>query len=83
MYLQVSRSGSLVVVKLPTVLDRYYTFSIDMTNETTAELLARDMDQRIDAAMKAARQTSYEQGWADAKAKRAKRDYHSTWLEVK
>lgn len=83
MYLQVARQGDKVVVKLPTVLDRFYTFEIQMPHDTSAELLARDMDARLDTAVRAARQTAYEQGWADAKAKRKKRDYFGTWLEIK
>lgn len=83
MYLHVKRKGSEVVVELPTVLDRFYTLSLEFSNETIAQLVANDIDGRMDAAVKAVRETAYAAGWADAKAKRKKRDYHGTWLEIK
>lgn len=83
MYLHVKRKDSRVVLELPTVLDRYYMLDLQFENEVVAQLIANDLDGRIDAAVKAARETAYEAGWADAKAKRKKRDYHGTWLEIK
>jgi hypothetical protein len=83
MYLQVSRDGTQVVVKLPTVLDKHYTFRIDQPHDTAAELLARDMDRRLEDAIRLAREKSYAQGWADAKAKRARATYFGNWLEIK
>jgi len=83
MRLHVQREGNKVVVKLPTVLDRYYTFAIDMVHETTAELLARDMDRRLETAIRLARESAYNDGWRAAKAKKAAKDtWFSNMLEV-
>ena len=83
MTLYIRRNGTKVEVKIPTVLDYHYNFSIECNDDVRAELLARDMDGRIERAVAGARKQAYEDGWRDAKAKKvAKRSWFSPYLEI-
>lgn len=57
------------------------TASIPLTWQMTypyeADLLARYLDKRIKDFVKEARRESYEQGWKDARSKKAKQDWFS------
>ncbi len=61
-----------------------YTFFFDWIagSDIYAHLLVEDFNRRLDAVVKEARKTAYDNGWKDAKAKMRKRDFFSSWLEV-
>ena len=83
MWLHVSRQADKVIIKLPTVLDRCYSLELQCEYDTIAELLARDMDTRLEGAIEEARRSSYEHGWTDARAKRRKQTWFLNMLEIK
>jgi hypothetical protein len=84
MFLKISPDGSAVKIGLPTVNDRYFTLSMHVPGESPifARLLAADMNERFEKAVRLAREQAYASGWKDAKAKSAKRDYFTGWLDV-
>lgn len=77
------RDGTKVRIKMPTTLEKHYAFELDFSSETIAELVATDMDRRIDEAVQLARREAYNDGWREAKSKKvAKRDWFSRALSI-
>lgn len=78
--LAIVRDNSDVIVKLdlhvPTYETRVFGFTFKCGNEVYAGLLTQAMREAVSDALMAARKQAYDQGWADAKAKRAKQ----TWF---
>jgi len=69
-------------VKIPKRDDRVYTFYWECGDENYAGLLADCIEREFDRRVMKARAEAYEQGYKDAKAKRAKRTWFSCILGV-
>ena len=55
-------------------------FSFDAGSILAAKCIARCMREAFETTVRIARRDAYEQGWRDAKAKRAKSKHFSGWL---
>lgn len=69
------RDGKKAVVRIdlsvPEYEERSFPFAFNCDGEVYAGLLTRAMRTAFSDAVKAARKEGYDQGWKDAKAKRA------------
>ncbi|OFX04186.1 MAG: hypothetical protein A3E78_02520 [Alphaproteobacteria bacterium RIFCSPHIGHO2_12_FULL_63_12] len=72
-----------VRLKMAGPLDYNFFFDWSAGSDVYAHLLVADFNRRLDTAIKEARDTAYNAGWKDAKAKTRKRDVFSPWLEIK
>lgn len=79
--LRVYRSGAEVhfALKLSTV-GGDFIFALRVPEEWAAMLLVQAISKQLFDAMSAIRKNAYEQGWRDAKAKRAKEQWFSRRL---
>ena len=69
------------VVNIPEMGNRYYTFEWNCNSPEYAGLLAKAMRNGLWSKIGQVRQEAYENGWKDAKGKRApKATYHSGFL---
>lgn len=60
---------------MPTWNERTFQFSFNCGGEAYAGLLTKALRDALGDAVQAVRREAYEEGWRDAKAKTAKRDY--------
>ena len=72
--------GNLIVTLDPQMANRVIRCEFNALDPLYAELVVNRLRECLSNAMREARIESYEQGWADAKAKRAKADYFSGHL---
>ena len=77
------RENEKVVAKVdldvPTYERRIYWFHWNACNKIYAGLLVAALQAQMGDRLAKLREEAYGQGWADAKAKRAKRDWFSRW----
>lgn len=72
MYYQVKVDGSRVSVTLEATTGWTFQFNHETGHESWAQLLAESLRKKRDTAESEEWKRNYNQGWADAKAKRAK-----------
>lgn len=53
-----------------------WTFEVSAASDLEAEYVAHSMREQMNEKLRRIRAEAYEEGWKDAKAKRAKRKYH-------
>lgn len=74
------RVDSKVRVEVETgLLNRYYCHEIDFNSELIAELVRQQYQKHMEATLKFIREEAYNDGWRDAKAKKAKRSIFKCW----
>lgn len=69
-----------VTTFIPNFDDRVFHFQWECATEAYAGLLSAHMQRDMGAKLKAIRVHAYEEGWKDAKAKRAREEwFRSSW----
>lgn len=59
--------------------DAHFALTINQDYEYQAQLLLNQLDKHLRNNLEAIRKEAYEQGWKDAKAKRKKKTWFSSW----
>lgn len=75
-----SRKDSAVTVEVEAnvgVAARFFHFTMNLSNEVYAYMLRENFQTKMTKALQDIRREAYEQGWKDAKAKIARRDWFS------
>lgn len=81
---EIDRNGSAVVIRVDSKLGTpkpIFTFYFNCADESWAELLRDYLEKNFRHTIHKIRKESYEDGWSDAKKKKAKRGWHSSCLE--
>ena len=78
--IRVRRDGSKVSLMTEGVKGHNCFFSFHAPDEFYARLVESAMYDELRKLVQDIRKESYERGWKDARAKRAKETYHSPWL---
>jgi hypothetical protein len=80
-FLRAKSKGATVQLVLP-AKGYEFTLSVNLSDEVYARLLRDEFNRRIENALKDAREKSYNAGWRQAKAKEARSDWFSGYLEL-
>lgn len=79
--IEIKETKVRVIVDTKYPIESRYVFSFDTGNADFAALLAENMNEKMRNDLEKIRRDTYEQGWKDAKAKKAKERYFSRmWL---
>ena len=79
-FLSVHRRGNDVCIRVDSGLSverPIYVFSFNMQGEAGAELMSRHLSGKLADLVQKANRDAYEAGYADGRAKRAKRGWHT------
>lgn len=82
--LSFKRQNSDVIIRLdyttPCAGSYYTTFNWGHNDASTASLRADSLNRQLSARLKSIREEAYDQGWRDAKTKKARKTWFSgTW----
>lgn len=78
--LSVRREGARVILAVKVQYLSTFSFGFDAGTEWAAQLLVDRLRDVLGGSMQKVRASAYEDGWKNAKGKRAKQTWFSTWL---